>query len=230
MRYRSVVFDIDGALVDTTADVAAALDRLLDTHGLPRIAESEVREGLIRGLRELLRRHVRSQAEAMSCEAFDDLLDDALAIYREEVGRRARPLPGAAAMLEELDEHGVMLSVLTNKNAALTVELLDRFGLREHLDYMMPAVTGMPRMPDPTGLLQLMSHSHVPPQATLLVGASELDRLTARNAEIDCALVAHRTNRSALLALGPTYVVEGLSHLPRVVLGTRPSGAHAPPM
>jgi phosphoglycolate phosphatase len=198
LTFRHVVLDLDGTLVDTKDDLAAAVNATLAALGLPAQDPRTLLGYVGNGARVLLERAL-GETHGAQIEAG---LDVFMPWYREHLLDHAAVYPGLHAVLEGLAEEGAVFSVLTNKPADMSAKILT--GLE--LDGLCPRLIGgdtLPvRKPDPTGLRQLMAASGVAALATLMVGDSAVDVATARNAGVTACAVLWGFNGDAVRSAG----------------------------
>ena len=178
MHTALVVFDLDGTLVDSSVDLANAVNALLRDLGAAPISTAEVTTMVGEGAAVLVRR-------ALSARRLDPAtpgaLDRFLAHYDPHLLDNTKPYRGVVDTLESLSKHAA-LAVLTNKPARATELMLNGLGLRRHFRDVIGGDTSWGRKPAPTGLLHLCEGAGVTPAETLVVGDSSVDLATARNA------------------------------------------------
>ncbi|MCM8730288.1 HAD-IA family hydrolase [Hephaestia sp. GCM10023244] len=122
-----VGFDLDGTLLDTSADLAAAVNHVLDGVGCPRLSVAQVTAHIGGGGRRML---ARSLAEAGHDQSgLDVLYDRMLAFYAAHIADETRAFPGCLAALDDLAARGARIAIVTNKSEHLARELLDALGL-----------------------------------------------------------------------------------------------------
>lgn len=222
MRFPVVLFDLNGTLVDTTADLTAALNETLAHLGRTQLDEAQVRQWSGEGLRGVLRAALWLTGPAPTDLEISDWLHDFRACYAAHLGQRARVFPGVQETLATLMQAGVRMAIVTNKPEAPSLGLLTQLHLAGYFDYFMTCDGDVPRKPDPTGALKLMEQLGGARGQTLMVGSSRIDRETAQNAGITCALVQHGDDPAASLhlrGLGADFVLEGFDRLPALILG-----------
>ena len=173
-----VVFDLDGTLVDSSADIVNATNELLvDLGGEPLPAPAVV-DMVGEGAGLLVRR-------ALTAASLDpdtpDALDRFLAFYNAKLLVHTRPYEGMVDALTWIGER-LPMSLLTNKPGRATNLMLDGLGLRGYFRDVLGGDTPFGRKPDPAALLHLASSAGAHPQDTLMVGDSPIDLATARNA------------------------------------------------
>jgi phosphoglycolate phosphatase len=174
-----VVFDLDGTLVDSSRDLADAVNALVAEYGGMPLGLDQVAAMVGDGAAMLVRR-------ALSAASLDaDMpgsLERFLARYDERLTAHTRPYPGIPETLVALRTRGITLAVLTNKPQRATVEILARLDLAPAFSHVIGGDTAAGRKPDPSGLLDIVARSGSTPASTVLVGDSPVDLATARQA------------------------------------------------
>ena len=186
MKYDLVIFDLDGTLLNTLADLADATNRALTRAGFPTRSTEEGRRFIGGGVSRLIHRAVPEGTPENVCEA---VLADFKRDYTENVNVHTRPYPGIAELLVRLRATGVRTAVNSNKVDNAT-QLLCRAHFEGLLDMALGEVAGVPKKPAPDGARRIMEALNIAPEKALYVGDGDADLLTARNAGIDCAWVS----------------------------------------
>lgn len=183
MPLRAVLFDLDGTLLDTAPDLAAAANAMLDELGLPARDPAVVATYIGKGIPRLVE---RTLVGALEGAADPDLLGRALPIYERhyerESGRRSVAFPGVLEGLRALDEAGFPLAVITNKAERFTADLLLRTGLEPYFDVVVCGDTVARRKPAPDPVLAACARLRVAPSEALMIGDSTNDVEAARAA------------------------------------------------
>ena len=130
MLQPTVVFDLDGTLVDTAPDLVATLNTIFAREGLSPVAYETARNMVGGGARMMIERGLASQGRALPALDVDRLLQDFIAHYGDHIADTSRPFEGLEAALDELASSGCRLAVCTNKLEWLSVRLLDLLGSR----------------------------------------------------------------------------------------------------
>ena len=184
-----VVFDLDGTLVDTAPDLAAAMNAVLAADGLPTLPVSEVRHLVGGGAKVLIRRGYAEAGLTMDGEELEKRVVAFLDHYRPNVAATSRPFDGVETCLRRLAEDGARLSVCTNKPAALAEDLLEQLGLAAHFGAIVGGDTLPVKKPDAAPLREAARRVGDSGQI-LMVGDSAADVGAARNAGVAVTVVS----------------------------------------
>ncbi|MFI5182772.1 MAG: HAD family hydrolase [Vicinamibacteria bacterium] len=205
-----IVFDLDGTLVDSLADIASALNGTLArlSPGAPRLSRDAVRSLVGHGAWELV-------ARALPLAALDVPVEKALAlfrdIYRAGLLDETRPYPGVVVGLDRLRSR--TLAVLTNKPGDLSRSILEGLGLADRFIRIYGGGDVAGKKPDPEGLARLLAETGTRASEGLMVGDSAVDVRTARNAGVGAVGVSYGFDPSGLAAEGPDLIVDSLEAL-----------------
>lgn len=213
--YTCVIFDLDGTLLNTLADLAAAGNHALDTLGLP-LHEIEAYKTFIgNGIPNLIRRMLpEGSGDTLQSEA----LQLFSAYYAAHHSDRTKPYDGIPALLETLRARGVKTAVVSNKAHVFSVELIRRF-FGETVGPVYGTGNDLPRKPDPTAVLRVMEELGVQPSETLYVGDSDVDMRTARNAGLDaCGVLWGFRSKDVLAESGARFLAKDAHELERIIL------------
>ena len=180
----TIVFDLDGTLVDTAPDLIDTLNLILDAHGMPAIAFDDARAMIGAGVKPLLQRALASKGLQFAPDEIDRLYDEYLAVYAAHIADRSQPFPGMEAALDALAADGCILAVCTNKLEWLSVRLLDKLGLSPRFAAICGQDTFAMRKPDPEMLRLTIAKAGGDVARAVMVGDSMTDVATARAARI----------------------------------------------
>jgi phosphoglycolate phosphatase len=173
-----LIFDLDGTLIDSQRDLAAATNRLLAELGGRQLGEDAVAAMVGEGAAVLVRRALVAAGvqadERRALERFLEIYESALLVH-------TRPYDGMVAALERLAS-SARLAVLTNKPTRATHEILSGLDLLGYFADVIGGDTPLGRKPDPAGLTELIARAGVQPSAAMLIGDSPIDLATARSA------------------------------------------------
>ncbi len=220
-RPRYLLFDLDGTLVDSAPDLAAAVNAALGDLGLPLRNEEQVRAWVGNGTRMLVQRAVAGDMRG-ACDP--GLQERAFALFLEHYARtlceRTRPYPSVPETLQRLVDEGYLLACVTNKLARFTLPLLAHLGLARHFGAVISGDSAPAPKPDPSPLYSAAAALGAadPPAAcrehALMVGDSVTDVWAARAAGSVVICVRYGYNHGTdILEAGPDGVVDSLAEL-----------------
>jgi phosphoglycolate phosphatase len=183
-RIRALAFDLDGTLIDTMADLAAALNLTLTILGAPEIPEDRVRALVGNGVDQLV---LRGLSESLGPRPTHPAQRSAaLNLFRRLYGqglfKRSKVFPGVAPALQSLADDGLGLCCITNKDSAFAQPLLEQAGLARFFAFTLCADRAEDRKPSPNMLLAACSRFGIAPGQMLYVGDSGVDIAAARAA------------------------------------------------
>ncbi|MBC7137770.1 MAG: HAD-IA family hydrolase [Defluviimonas sp.] len=215
---RTVIFDLDGTLADTSADLVAAANACFRGLGHGDLLDP-ARDALtaFHGGRAMLRLGLSRLATAG--EAIDEALVDAqypalLEHYARDILVQTRAYPGAIAAVEALRARGVAVGICTNKPEALAEALLAKMGIRGLFASMIGADTLPLRKPDPAPYVAAVTRAGGQVARSLLVGDTETDRRTAAAAGVPCVLVTFGPEGPGIARLAPEALLHRYEDLP----------------
>jgi phosphoglycolate phosphatase len=214
LRYRAVLFDLDGTLVDSYTALAEAVNYARRQHGLEELSAARIRDFVGDGLERLLQRafNVTNVPRGVQ-DAFESRYDE---ICCEE----SKVLADVEVTLEELQKLGVEMAVCTNKPTSFSKKILSFLNLAPYFRAIVgPDVAGA-RKPDAQHVLRTLESTQCEPSEALFVGDMPIDVHAARNSGIDVAVVPTGSSTAeALQAAKPDHYLEKFSDLVRVVVG-----------
>ncbi len=214
-RFAHLIFDLDGTLVNTKADLAAATNHMLQELGLPLLSVAQVESFIGLGARVLIERALGQERAHLVAEGFTLFMD----YYDAHLLDRTRPYPGMETLLTVARDQGKCLSVLTNKPEQPTRAILSGLGLLDYFSAVIGGDTLSKRKPDPQGvfvLQQAVGHART---ETLLIGDSEIDMRTGRAAGIATCGVTWGFGHAGFETCPPTFLVETVPALRQIVMG-----------
>ena len=213
--YSAVVFDLDGTLADTAADIREALVSALARENLPPIDVKSVRLMIGGGPRLLVERALHR----LHVETDHDLVTRLTASFHREYltqgNRHSKLFSGVEGTLRTLHTAGIRVGLCSNKPDDLCRMLVRSFSLDEYFDEILGSGENLPRKPDPAPLLRIIERLGVSPGDALYVGDSETDVITARNAGVPVMLVNYGYTVRAASQLGADAVIDSVADLVR---------------
>ena len=210
-----VMFDLDGTLIDSVPDLAAATDQMLVQLGRAPAGMDKVRNWVGNGAPVLVRRALADGIDHQAITAEQET--EALAIFMQVYGTGdslTTLYPGALETLQSLKVLGLKLALITNKPEKFIPELLAQTHMAEYFDWVVGGDTLPQKKPDPAGLLWVMQQAQVTAQQCLFVGDSRNDVLAAHAAGVACIAVTYGYNYGQpISAENPALVVDDLREL-----------------
>jgi len=185
MLYTTLLFDLDGTLLDTLPDLACSVNHALAAHGLPPRSRREVRAFLGHGIRQLMLQAVPAGTDEARFEA---AFATFRAHYMAHCTDRTAPYPGIMPLLAALRQLRVRTAIVSNKLDPAVQELRRRF-FADCIPLAIGESAAVRRKPCPDSLLEAMRRLGSVPEQTLYVGDSEVDIEAARRAGVSCATV-----------------------------------------
>ncbi len=217
MTTRTIVFDLDGTLVDTAPDLIDSLNVLFAREGLTPIAIDQGRVLIGGGVKRLIERGLSLQGRTFKPADIDDLFRDYVAYYAEHIADRSRAFPGVESALDTLARRGDRFAVCTNKLAWLSVRLLDALGLSPRFAAICGQDTFGIQKPDPEILRRTVQAAGGALEAALMVGDSGTDIMAARAAGIPVVAVDFGYTEVPVAAFKPDRIISHFDALPGAV-------------
>lgn len=215
-HYKLVVFDMDGTILDTLADLSAAINHTLSCFGLPQRSREEVRGFLGNGSRRLVE---LSAPQGTPASRVDELLAYYSAYYKEHCAVHTCPYNGVPELLRVLRQRGVLTAVVSNKPDFGVQKLCAQYfaGL---FDFYCGERAGIRRKPAPDSILEVLRRLGVRPEDAVYVGDSEVDVAAAANAGLNCLAVSWGFRSvTELQAAGARDIVNSTGELQARLLG-----------
>jgi len=204
----TVVFDLDGTLVDTAPDLAASLNAVMAREGRPVVPLDDVRHMVGRGARVLIERAMDATGETWDAGRIGDLVAHFIDYYDGNIATTSQPFAGCESVVRGLAARGVKLGICTNKPERLSLKLLDALKLRDLFPVVLGADSRTYRKPDPRHLLDTISALGGRPESAVMIGDSETDVLTARAANVPVIVVSFGYTEIPVRELGADIVID----------------------
>lgn len=213
MTRKAILFDLDGTLVDTAPDLAAATDFALDRAGRPPIGLEAVRSMVGDGARALLEKGFRASGGMPAPDIFETAFKDFLIYYGRHIADTSRPFPGVATCLAALAEQDYALAVCTNKPEALSRSLLDQLGLTGFFGAVVGGDSLLVRKPDPGHIRGTLDKLGAEFSWAAMVGDSANDVNAAKAAGLPCVVVSFGYTQIAPRDLGGDRLIDHFAEL-----------------
>ena len=207
-----VIFDLDGTLLNTIADLAAATNQALQYYGYPTHETEAYRFFVGNGINKLFERALpegeRTEENVLKIRS------QFIPYYDEHNADLSRPYPGISELLKTLQQQGIMIAVASNKYQAATRKLIAHYFPEINFVEVLGQREGIPAKPDPSIVNEIMTKAGVKQGDILYVGDSNVDMQTAHHAGVTAIGVAWGFRpRTELEALHPAHIIEKAEEL-----------------
>jgi phosphoglycolate phosphatase len=213
----TIVFDLDGTLVDTAPDLISALNFVLDREGLPPVPLQSARNMIGAGARKLIERGLELEGRVMTVKEIERMTADFIAYYAENIAVASRPFEGLEGALDDLTAKGCRLAVCTNKLEWLSKRLLDQLKLSARFAAICGADTFGVSKPDPAILKQTVARAGGDLSATIMVGDAGTDIGVARRAGVPVIGVSFGYTDVPIAELKPDLLIHHMRDLPGAI-------------
>ena len=204
-HFDTVIFDLDGTLLDSIDDLADSINKALGQCGFPKHTTKEIQSYVGDGVDMLVRRALPQNADQVDYNAVHKAF---VSIYSENMFNKTQPYLGIPELIAELCQRGVKMAVVSNKfQDAVTPLIEDYFG--DCITVSVGADENTPIKPDPSGVLKAMEQLGSVREQTIYMGDSDVDILTAKNAGVfSVACTWGLRDRAVLEAASPDVIID----------------------
>ncbi len=209
----TVLFDLDGTLVDTAGDLTEALNVSLDAGNAEPVSVDQVRTMIGQGARKLIQRGFALAKLDFSADELDNLVGIFMNHYRANINNHSVFYPAALEILDQLEEAGVRIAICTNKSEAMAITLMDSLGHRDRFAMIAGGDTHAVNKPDPGHLTLTVEAIGGDPERVVMIGDSFADVEAARRAGYPCIGVSFGYTDTPMRELGPDFVIDTLSEI-----------------
>ena len=215
-KYKLAVFDLDGTILDTLADLSDSLNHILTLYGFPERTQQEVRSFVGDGIRKLIE---RAAPQGTDDAVTERMFADFKPYYAAHCADKTRPYEGITELIEGLRRNGMMTAVVSNKADAAVQTLCDDYfpGLFE---LVVGERAGIARKPVPDSVNAVLRELGVSREDAVYIGDSEVDIATSRNAQLECISVTWGfRDADVLVRHGAKRIVNTVDELEAEILG-----------
>lgn len=213
MPQATVLFDLDGTLLATSADLLASLNHVLEGESLPALSEKIVNFRFGQGARVMIAFGFNQADRHATPDHLDRLTEKLVDHYAGNMPGQTRPFPGLLSALDRLEAAGMRLAVCTNKRENLAVRLLESMNLRTRFAAVGGGDTYHCSKPEPDHLLMTIADAGGDPALTVMIGDSRSDILGARNAGIPSIAVPFGYSDVPVASLKPDHIINHFDEL-----------------
>lgn len=214
---RAIIWDLDGTLIDSVADLTTALNRLLAEWGLDKLPAAVVRPMIGDGAARLVERAFAASGAPLASASLEGTVLRFLELYGERPVDETRVFEGAVAAMDQLTRAGWAHGLCTNKPHAITTDILARLGLDDRISVVVGGDSTPQTKPHPVPLLSCLRQMGVACIDAVMIGDSAIDVLAARAAGVRVIIVTFGYSRQPVHGLGAHAIVERFDELPAVV-------------
>jgi phosphoglycolate phosphatase len=217
MLAQTIVFDLDGTLIDTAPDLVDTLNVVFAREGLPPVPYDTARNLIGGGARAMIARGIAAEGRVFEPAKLEQMFVDFIAHYATNIARRSRPFPGLIDALDALASSGYRFAVCTNKLERLSVLLLEELKIASRFEAICGQDTFGIQKPDPEVLRRTIAAAGGSPQRAIMIGDSATDIRTARAAGIPVIAVDFGYSERPVAEFGPDRIISHFAQLPASV-------------
>jgi len=214
MPAQTIVFDLDGTLIDTAPDLVDTLNVVFAREGLPPVPYATARNLIGGGARAMIARGLEAEGRVLAPAMLEQMFADFIAHYSAHIADRSRPFPGLVEALDALASRGCRFAVCTNKLERLSVLLLEQLKLAGRFDVICGQDTFGMQKPDPEVLRRTIAAAGGHLQHAIMIGDSATDIRTARAAGIPVIAVDFGYSERPVAEFAPDLIISQFAQLP----------------
>jgi phosphoglycolate phosphatase len=213
----TIVFDLDGTLIDTAPDLIDTLNVTLAREGLPAVAFGDARPMIGGGARGMIERALAAEGRKAAQADVDRMFKGFIEHYSAHIADRSRPYPQLEETLDHLAAAGHRLAVCTNKIEWLAVKLLNTLDLARYFACICGQDTFKVQKPNPEILLGTIRRAGGKPEQAVMIGDSGTDVRTARAASVPVVAVDFGYTEVPIETLHPDRIISSYAELPSAI-------------
>ena len=207
MKYKLVIFDLDGTLIDAYAAIAAGINQMLQSLGYPQQKPEVIKRKVGRGVEKLIEPFIEKKDYQRAVEVY-------LKSQETLLPKITKLLPGAKEVLKELKERGCQLAVASNRPSSFSEPLLKHLKIAQYFSLVLCADKINSYKPNPKILSLILKKLNIPPEETVYVGDMALDAETGKNAKVKTIIVlTGSSNQKEVIAAKPFKIINQLSEI-----------------
>lgn len=218
----TIIFDLDGTLIDTAPDLIDTLNVIFAREGLPPVPYEAARNAIGGGAKTMIARGIETEGRVFSAQKLEQMFADFIAYYSDHVADRSRPFPGVIEALDTLAARGCRFAVCTNKLEKLSVLLLTKLKLADRFVAICGQDTFGIQKPDPEILRQTIAAAGGMLRHSVMIGDSNTDIRTARATGVPVIAVDFGYSERPISEFGPDQIISHFSQLPALIAAIFP--------
>jgi phosphoglycolate phosphatase len=223
MAAPTIVFDLDGTLIDTAPDLVDTLNVVFAREGWPPVPYETARNLIGGGARGMIARGIAAEGIAVTAAKLEQLFADFIAHYTDHIADRSQPFPGVTDALDVLASEGYQFAVCTNKLERLSVRLLKKLKLADRFAAICGQDTFGMQKPDPEVLRRTVAAAGGSLTQAIMIGDSLTDIRTARAAGIPVIAVDFGYSECPVSELGPDRIISHFTQLRSAIAAISPA-------
>jgi len=213
-KYDTVIFDMDGTILDTLDDMTDSVNYVMEKHGFPARTKAEVKNIVGNGVASLVQ---NALPDGISMQDFNTVLQEYIDHYKSNMFNKTAPFPGIPALLCSLQAKGYNMAVVSNKLHSAVVEL-NRVFFSETIPVAIGQSEDVHKKPAPDSVFKALKELGASPGKALYVGDSEVDVQTARNAGlVSVGITWGLRDRSVIMDAGADFIIDAPQDLLRIL-------------
>lgn len=217
MTNKTLIFDLDGTLIDTAPDLLDSLNHSLDIAGVDQADPSRLRGFVGHGARVMIERAFAAQNKPLSDSLLDELFDVFLKHYAGNMPGKSLPFDGVLDTISRFQEAGYVLAICTNKLESLAIRLIEALQMNQHFAVITGADTFAFRKPDPRHLTETIRLAGGDPKRSVLIGDSATDIKTGLAARVPVVAVDFGYSDKHVETYGPTRIISHFDEMTTVM-------------
>ena len=215
MRYKAVIFDLDGTLLNSLIDIADSVNLVLEKHNLPTHQLDDYKLFIGNGLEKLVE---RALPENVTNNEFNKYLAEIREVYSNNQISKTKPYDGVLEMLGELQKRNISINILSNKPIDFTKMVVKHFLGDFKFDNVLGAREGIPKKPNPQAVFEIIENLGIDKSEVLYVGDTGTDMQTAENAGLTSVGVLWGfRDMEELVENNADYIIEEASKIIEII-------------
>jgi phosphoglycolate phosphatase len=219
-RFAGVVFDLDGTLIHSAPDIAAALNIVLEERGIEPFPVLDTYRFVGAGARRLIEDSFAARGQMLSAADVDDMTAHYLRTYARNGSSATTLYPGVVETIASLRRVGLPLAVCTNKAEGISKDVLRLMNIGDAFSALIGGDSGYGRKPEPGPLVEVCRRMGVAPRDILMVGDTVMDVGAAQAVGAQVAVVRYGYSQKPVDTLGADYVIDAFAALTGLTAGT----------
>lgn len=213
----TIVFDLDGTLVETAPDLHRATNEILTSQGIPTVSLEDVRPFVGLGAKSLIKRGAAVSNIELDDEVLTQLTEQFVQIYQDDIAAKSYIYDNVISCLDTLEAYGARFSVCTNKKTQLAKQLLETLNIAHRFRSIVGSDTVEHKKPHKQHYVQAIEEANGSLEKSIMIGDSSPDVGTARNADVPVILVSFGYTDIAPEELNPDAIVNDFRELPQAI-------------